>query len=54
MLKFAALMANCLTNNRHKFHQKMFNYSENNEIVVGGCFFGCTPYCETLRVEVVC
>jgi len=39
MLKFAALMANCLTNNRWKFHQKILSYSENNEIFVRGCFF---------------
>jgi len=36
-LKFAALMAKCLTNNLWKFHQKILNYSENNEIFVGGC-----------------
>ena len=35
MLKFAALVANCLTNNLRKFHQKILNYSENNEIFVG-------------------
>jgi len=38
MLKFAALMAKCLMNNFWKFHQKILNYSENNEIFVGGCF----------------
>jgi len=39
MLKFAALMARCLTNNLWKFQQKILNYFENNEIFVGGCFF---------------
>jgi len=43
MLKFAALMAKCLTNNLWKFHQKILNYSENNEISVGGCFFWPHP-----------
>ena len=38
MLKFAALMANCLSNNLWKFHQKILNYSEHNEIFVGGVF----------------
>ena len=44
MLKFVALMARYLTNNLWKFHQKILNYSENNKIFVGGCFFGCTRY----------
>jgi len=43
MLKFAALLANCLMNNLWKFHQKILNYSENNEIFVGGCFFWPHP-----------
>jgi len=44
MLKFAALMAKCLTNNLWKFPPKILNYSENNEIFVGGCFFSRTLY----------
>jgi len=32
-------MANCLTNNLWKFHQKILNYSENNEIFVGDVFW---------------
>jgi len=43
-LKLAALMAKCLGNNLWKFHQKILNYSENNEIFVRGCFFGRTRY----------
>ena len=42
MLKFAALMAKCLSNNLWKVHQKILNYSKNNQIFVGGCFFA-TP-----------
>ena len=38
MLKFAAVMARCLTNNLRKFYQKILKYSENNELFVGGCF----------------
>jgi len=44
MLTFAALTTKCLTNNLCKFHQKILNYSENNEIFVGGCFFRRTLY----------
>ena len=43
MLKFAALMAKYLTNNLWKFHQKILNYSENNEIFVGGGCFLAAP-----------
>jgi len=43
MLKFVALIARCLTNNFWKFYQKILNYSENNEIFVGGVFFWPHP-----------
>ena len=50
MLKFAALMAKSLMNNLWKVHQKILNYSENNEIFVrGGCFLAtpCTSIWQT-------
>jgi len=44
MLEFVALMAECLANNLWKFHQKILNYSENNEIFVGCvCVFLAAP-----------
>jgi len=46
MLKHAALMARCLTNNPWKFHQKILNYSENNEIFVRGLFLAAPCICE--------
>jgi len=36
-------MAKSLSNNLWKFHQKILNYSENNEIFVGGLFFKAAP-----------
>jgi len=42
MVKFAGLMAKCLTNSLWKFHRKILNYSE-NEIFVGRGVFLAAP-----------
>ena len=54
MLKFAALLAKCLRNNLWKFHRKILNYSENNEIFVGGVFFGRTRYRYYPLIHLIC
>ena len=44
-------MARCLANNLWKFHQKILNYSENNDIFVGGCFFNHSLYTEQASMD---